>query len=97
MDRAPKFPTPALEQLRALELGPSAISRALGPNARGKCISPSQVSRWLAGDSRPDENHRPIIKRLWKIDDTAWLTETERAELEARLASTCPAPTGTNG
>lgn len=70
----------------------------MGVNAVGKRLSPSQVSRWLAGDSRPDETHRPVIKRLWGIDpDTAWLTAGERADLDAHMASAVQAPTGTGG
>lgn len=96
LDKPIKFSTPGREQLRSLGLGPTEISRAMGPNARGKYLSPSQVSRWLAGDGRPDDTHKPVIKRLWGIEESAWLTSAERADLEARIASTCAAPTGTD-
>jgi hypothetical protein len=76
-----KFDTPGRERLKALNIGPSELTRQLNQASGGE-LNSSTVSRWLSGDSRPESFHRSLIKRLWLIEEPDWLTPKERIALE---------------
>lgn len=56
----------------------TALARALG-------ITPSNVSRWIAGLSRPDSGLREAVRLATGIAPADWLTDSERAEETERL------------
>lgn len=88
-----KFDTPGRLKLLGLDLGPSEIARRIGPRINGKAPHPGMVSRWLQGDSRPNDAHRPIIHHLWPdIVPADWLTVEERREFAARRRDQDSAP-----
>ena len=76
----PKFETPALEKLKLLGRGPSDIAEVF-------CVNQSTASRWLSGDSRPSPLQRPLMRRLYGIQEPDWLTATERARQAEVLAN----------
>jgi hypothetical protein len=76
-----KFDTPGRERLKALELGPTELTKQLNESSGGE-LNSSTVSRWLSGDSRPESFHRALIKRLWGIEETDWLLSKERVALD---------------
>ena len=90
-----KFDTPGRARLVATGLGPSDLARALGKDRNGNEVHSSTASRWIAGDSRPDDVFQPLMEKLWGIHQSDWLTAEERRDLESRLA-TASAPTGTD-
>jgi transcriptional regulator with XRE-family HTH domain len=71
----PKFNTRAQQRLckwaKEQALGPSELARLLG-------AIPSQVSRWLAGESRPEPPFRILIAELTGISEHSWLTTAEQ-------------------
>jgi hypothetical protein len=91
-----KFDTPGRAKLFALGLGPTDVARRLGKDRNGHEVHSSTASRWLAGESRPDDVFQPLMEKLWGIHQSDWLTAEERRDLASRLA-TSDAPTGTNG
>lgn len=77
-----KFDTPGRERLKALKIPASELTRELRVALGDEKVNHSTVSRWLAGDSRPESFHRTLIKSLWGIEETDWLTTKERLALE---------------
>lgn len=76
-----KYDTPGRERLSTLKLGPTELANQLN-EASGGNLNSSSVSRWLAGESRPESFHRTLIKRLWSIDEGDWLLSKERVALD---------------
>lgn len=68
-----KFDTPGRQKLLATKLGPSEIAR----RAR---VNQSTVSRWLAGESRPDDFGQEMLKAIFGIERSDWLTHQEKVE-----------------
>ena len=56
----------------------TALARALG-------VTPSNVSRWIAGLSRPDVGLREAVRLATGIASDDWMTDEERAEETERL------------
>lgn len=76
------FDTTGRQKLLALGIGPSEIARRLGAAPGGKPISPSTVSRWLSGHSRPDRIYLPRLAAFVGTADADWLTAEERASVD---------------
>lgn len=56
----------------------SALARALG-------VTPSNISRWIAGLSRPDVGLREAVRLATGIAPGDWVTDAERTEETERL------------
>jgi hypothetical protein len=76
-----KFDTPGRARLKALNIGPTELTKQLNEASGGE-LNSSSVSRWLSGESRPESFHRALIKRLWLIEETDWLLSKERVALD---------------
>jgi hypothetical protein len=87
-----KFETPGRAQLRSLNLGSSEISRRFGEEDGKPVVNQSTVSRWLAGDSRPDTRSSTMIEALFAIPGSAWLTLDEQEQQRRALAKPEPKP-----
>jgi transcriptional regulator with XRE-family HTH domain len=76
-----KFDTVGREKLRTWLEGKmnfSELARRLGTN-------PSTVSRWLSGEARPEPQYRQILAHLASIPESAWLTASDQATIDAAI------------
>lgn len=78
-----KFPTKGLELIRKVPDSNSAIARRLD-RGNGK-PTPSTVSRWRSGDSRPEGINLELIEAAYGIPRDAWRLPEEKRERKARL------------
>lgn len=90
-----KWPTRGPAALKAWRETNDVTQEALAERLGGK-MRQARVSKWEAGEERPEAFWRRLLREICGLDEDLWLVESELAELK-RATSEEPIATGTDG
>jgi hypothetical protein len=82
-----KHDTIGRRRLEQLKRGPSELCAELKAATGGMKLDVSTVSRWRSGDIRPEAFWRIVMRRTWKIPESAWLLPEEQVALSGKGAA----------
>lgn len=91
MEAKRTFETAGRERLRAVMVE-RGLTQVVVAGMVG--VTQSMISRWLDGESRPEEHRREVIEMVLGIDRALWRTEEEIRELQRALTLRSTGTTG---